>query len=414
MKILLLITNLGRGGAQRVFYDHAIAFAKYHQVEEAVFDLGIDDRIYNSELPIHQLGKTGWIFRFGSIGRLLWRAVALRRLVRDQKYDLVISHMDGANWVNVLSLSGARKVLVVHGTVLHDRNVSGLVQFLRTNLIFPYFYNWADQTVAVSAGISNELRRDCRVRNAIAIPNFFDVGAIDKNSKSALDSTVLSVFDYPLVLVVSARLDLQKNLASLLEILVELLARNMRVRLVILGDGQLRSELIDLGRKLGLRVFDVWSFGGNVSEENYDVWFLGYVENPFAHLVLGDIFVFPSSWEGFPLALCEAMICRLPVISSDCPTGPREILAPEENDIVFEEGCFHVFANGILAPIPIDSKTRSSWINAIEFLSNDIALRKSLAEEARKTGEAMDREKGLSAWLDLIDQLVPRENVKVS
>ena len=67
---------------------------------------------------------------------------------------------------------------------------------------------------------------------------------------------------------------------------------------------------------------------GTTITPNYDVYFVGLQQNPFKYIRPATAFVFPSAWEGFPLALGEAMTCGIPVVSTDCPTGPREMLAP--------------------------------------------------------------------------------------
>jgi glycosyltransferase involved in cell wall biosynthesis len=87
-------------------------------------------------------------------------------------------------------------------------------------------------------------------------------------------------------------------------------------RLFILGEGNLREKLEDLIQELDL-------------SEN--VFLLGDQENVFPFLVNSDCFVFTSLWEGLPLSLIEALSVNLPVISTDCKTGPREILCPELN-----------------------------------------------------------------------------------
>src|SRR5699024_1749281 len=81
--------------------------------------------------------------------------------------------------------------------------------------------------------------------------------------------------------------------------------------LIILGEGYLFEYLNELVKQFEL--------------EN-DVFFLGYQENPFKYIARADIYVLPSLHEGFPNALCEAMACGKPVVSTDCPSGPREIL----------------------------------------------------------------------------------------
>jgi len=101
-----------------------------------------------------------------------------------------------------------------------------------------------------------------------------------------------------------------KGFADLIRAMREL-SRKRRARLVILGDGPLRAELEALIVELGLT--DVVSLQG-------------YVENPLKFFSRADVFVLSSHVEGLPNVLVEAMMCGCTPVSTDCPTGPREVL----------------------------------------------------------------------------------------
>lgn len=402
--VLLLITNLGKGGAQRVFHDHALAFSSAHHVEEAVFDLQQDQRVYDTGLALHDLRRNDFLSKLGPIGRLLSRALALRKLVARSGFDVVISHMDGANWVNVLSLSGAKKILVVHGTVLRDENVPAVQQWFRKRLIFPWLYNLAERTVAVSEGIARELSGACGVRNACAIPNFFELQAVTDRARQTLDGAQSSIFDHPAVLVTSGRLAEQKKQSHLLDMMAALRGRGRPARLVILGDGELRDSLVAKSQALGLRTFQVWGSDTQCADD-CDVYFLGYVSNPYQYLAKSTLFLFPSGWEGFPLALCEAMIAGVPVLSADCPTGPREILAPgtvcDDYDLRTAEWA----KNGVLLPIIQSEEDLDVWVNAVEMLFEDATMREHLRVNAAHAVKALDREAVVNQWLKLIEEV---------
>ena len=112
------------------------------------------------------------------------------------------------------------------------------------------------------------------------------------------------------VLVAAGRLAPWKGFADLIRAM-KLLPRQRRARLMILGDGPLRSELEALIIELGLE--DVVSL-------------VGYVENPLKYFARADVFVLSSHVEGLPNVLVEAMMCGCTPVSTDCPTGPREVL----------------------------------------------------------------------------------------
>lgn len=404
MRILLLITNLGKGGAQRVFYDHSIAIGYVHDVEEAVFDVNHDLRVYDTGFLLHSLNSCTWMSKLGPIGRLMSRAVVLRKLVKERGIDVVISHMDGANWVNVLSFSTAKKVLVVHGTVLQDGNVPVIQQWFRKRFIFPWLYNLAEKTVAVSDGIARELALECGVRNVCAIPNFFNIQKIDQMAHQALDIDKTQIFNHPSVLITSGRLAEQKKQLHLLDILASLHRRGMKARLVILGDGDLHKMLVLKSKELGFRTVQVELEGAN-ADGNGDVYFLGYVSNPYQYLARSKLFLFPSAWEGFPLALCEAMISGVTVLSSDCPTGPREILAPGSVRDAYDLREAEWAQNGVLLPMVRSPQDIEVWVDAVEDLLVDVGKRKQLKKNASYSVKALDRDIVVKQWLELIEEV---------
>ncbi len=116
------------------------------------------------------------------------------------------------------------------------------------------------------------------------------------------------------VLISAGRFESQKDQATLLRAFA-LLQERRSSRLVLLGQGSLQGELESLARELGIA---------------QRVLFAGYVDNPLPHVKAADLFVLSSRTEGFGNALVEAMGCGTPVVSTDCPFGPGEILAGGE------------------------------------------------------------------------------------
>ena len=123
------------------------------------------------------------------------------------------------------------------------------------------------------------------------------------------------LFSFPVVINV-ARLEEQKGQEYLIRSFVRIKKEIPLTKLVILGEGHLEHKLRDLAKGLGLE---------------QDVVFLGWQKNPFKFLAYSKVFVLSSLWEGFPNTLLEAMALGLPVISTDCPSGPNEIIKHGEN-----------------------------------------------------------------------------------
>jgi glycosyltransferase involved in cell wall biosynthesis len=114
----------------------------------------------------------------------------------------------------------------------------------------------------------------------------------------------------PPVLLAAGRLTAQKDYPTLLRAFRA--AREARaLRLVVLGEGEERGRLEALARELGVAP---------------EVDFAGFVANPYAFMARASLFVVSSAWEGLPTVMVEAMACGAPVVSTDCPSGPGEIL----------------------------------------------------------------------------------------
>lgn len=407
LKILLLTTDIGLGGAERVWNEHSVAFSKYFHVEQAVFELNNSKPGYRSHLLLHDLTIHPQIFRLGSLARFIQRAVALYLLVRRRKFDIVISHLEGANLVNVVSCSPAKKILVLHGSAQGDLNHKKLYKFLRLHFLMPFIYRQGDAVVGVSQGTADEIRRYSRISLVHTIPNFFDSSLIQEQATSLIPDYFASIFNGRPILIASGRLAKQKNHSFLLKTLQVLKSRNRDVCLVIMGDGDLRDSLIELAEHLQLKVFSFSRHSHMIIDDESDVYFVGYQHNPFAWLSKSNLFLFPSLWEGHPLALCEALICKIPVVSADCPNGPREILSPHEHGVHPISSPYYA-SNGVLMPLKFDDAASNMWANVIENLISDPHVCNQFAESGFLYTLSLSAEHILPRWLDLISNITDK------
>ena len=172
-------------------------------------------------------------------------------------------------------------------------------------------YPHADAAVGVSLGVSSELARYSGLSRDRIHTVYNPVVPAD------LPRLVREMPAHPWLrepgppLVVSAgRLHRQKDFPSLLDAFAQLLALRP-ARLIVLGEGPQQSQLLKLAHELGI-------------SEHVD--FPGFVENPYAYMARARLFVLSSRHEGLPTVLIEAMACGCPVVSTDCPFGPDEIL----------------------------------------------------------------------------------------
>lgn len=178
--------------------------------------------------------------------------------------------------------------------------------------IMPWLYNGANGFVTLSVAARKDLaslvNRDAD--DLPLIPNALNQAHVEMKGKEPLDHPwLLPGRDCPVVLGVG-RLVEQKGFDVLIAAVAQV-RRDQRVRLMILGQGPLRSKLIAQAEAAGL---------------GQDIFFAGFQENPFAYMSRANIFALTSRWEGSPNVLLEAMATGTPVVACDCPSGPREIL----------------------------------------------------------------------------------------
>lgn len=173
-------------------------------------------------------------------------------------------------------------------------------------------YPLADGIVAVSAGVRDDLvnRFGLDPKRVHIVHNPAIPADLTQRAAEPIPHPWLADKPCPVVMGMG-RLTAQKDFTTLVRAFA-LLQVHAPTRLIVLGDGRNRAELERL--VASLRIED-------------RVHFAGYQENPYAWLAHADLFVLSSRWEGFGNALAEALALGVPSVATDCPSGPREILA---------------------------------------------------------------------------------------
>lgn len=274
--------------------------------------------------------------------RVLFSLPALIAYLRRERPFAVLSSLDYANVVALWARQLARTPTRV---VVNDQNtlsISCRQSLQRRQRMVPrlirHFYPWADQIIGNSQGVARDLVQltglpSARIRiiyNPVVTPELY------RKAKACPDHPWLAGDGLPVLLAIG-RLTAQKDFPTLLRAFAEV-RRAQPCRLIILGEGPDRVLLETLVRDLHLEAH---------------VSLPGFVENPYAYLSRASLFVLSSRYEGLPTVLIEALACGAPVISTDCPSGPREILA---------DGKY-----GALVPVgdvPALAETISSVLNA--------------------------------------------------
>jgi glycosyltransferase involved in cell wall biosynthesis len=221
-------------------------------------------------------------------------------------------------YANIIAVWARRITGIPQRVVLNEQNtlssVSNGEKDLRWKLypeLAKWFYPWADAITAVSDGVATDLALAAKLSPSLiqVIYNPIVTRELRIKSESHLDHPWFRKGEPPVVLGVG-RLTAQKAFEVLIESFAQV-RKSQPARLLILGEGEDRPMLEALVRQLGLE---------------QDISMPGFVSNPYPYMAQAALFVLSSRWEGLPTVLVEAMSLGTPVIATDCPSGPMEIL----------------------------------------------------------------------------------------
>ena len=240
----------------------------------------------------------------------------LRRYLQIEKPTALVCNLYTCNVVTLMAKMLVRskvKLVLVEHIILYEKQEKKQqkLQEIFRPILMRWLYPSADKVVACSQGLARDLE----------IYLGFNHGKIDVIYNPVIDEKLAekaNLFvehpwfnkgEIPVVLG-AGRLVRQKDFATLIRAFA-LVKKEQKVRLVILGEGQLKNQLLTLVGQLNL--------------EN-DVVILDFVENPYAYMAKSAVFVLSSGWEGFGNVVAEALAAGAPVVSTSCPSGPAEIL----------------------------------------------------------------------------------------
>lgn len=247
-------------------------------------------------------------------GRVIKAILPLSKYLQQEQPQALVSHLNHANVVAILAKelvkTQTRLVVVEHNTLSVDRG-----KVWRGKLIPPLMkllYPRADRVICVSQGVAQDLQTYLQMApekiSVIYNPVVDDV--LLAKASEPLEHPWFDR-DAPPVFLGVGRLSAQKDFLTLIQAFA-LLRKKQFARLMILGEGENRSELETAIATLGI---------------HEDVALPGFVVNPYAYMSRASAFVLSSRWEGLPTVLIEALACGCRVVATDCPSGAKEILA---------------------------------------------------------------------------------------
>lgn len=248
----------------------------------------------------------------------LGRLPGLVRYLREVRPDALIAATTYANLVAIWArhLSGVpTRIMVSERDHLSNNLATGrwrrAWRWRYAPPLIGRTYPNADVIVAVSDGVAEDLARVAGIP-AARIHTVYNPVVTDELAELAATEVAEPWLrpGAPPVILTAGRLVAKKNHAMLLRAFARVRAVRA-ARLIVLGDGRERGQLEQLARQLGLLEH---------------VRFLGWVSNPFAYMARASVFALSSDREGLPGVLIQALACGCPVVSTDCPSGPAEIL----------------------------------------------------------------------------------------
>ena len=385
-----------------MFHDQSRLLKDHYNVIECVFNL-TEGHAFPSANQLIDLKVPAGKSVLGKLWRFIQRVMLLRRIKKEHSIDICISHLEGADLVNVLSRRHEKTICWVHGSKKHDANIEGWLGRIRHKVLIPFTYRHCDAVVTVSTAIASELTMDYNVSSGKiqTIYNFFEADSIRELAKAPLQKDIESVFYKCQTIITAGRLARQKNPIRFIEWYATFRA-NSNAKLLIVGDGEYRNAALQTCSACGLRTYHPWS---NMEIDNdYDVYFFGFQENPFAFVARATLFVLPSLWEGFPMVLGEAMACGVPIASADCPTGPRELLTDkliERETVTSTRFCEY----GVLLPL-LKPEKYGEWSDTIGnvLTNNDILDKYRTITQTRV--ERFSKSIYYTALVDLLNKMV--------
>jgi glycosyltransferase involved in cell wall biosynthesis len=378
---LFLINSLTSGGAEKVV---SVLLDEINKEKNHITLLCIENNNFyklNSNTKVEYLtnsnGQDNTIIKFINIFKIAYK---LKQYIEKNNIKIVQSHLYRANFINILSkLFGSNHItqIVNHGIVslYQTKGILGKI-----NLLFiKYLYPKADLIIFISKVMKLDFEKLYKTDNKkIVINNPYNIDDILNKSQENITFDFKKNKKY--ILSVGRLIGLKRNQ----DIIYALQKLPNEYEIIFLGNGEKKEELINLSKKLGL---------------NHRIHFEGNVNNPYAYMKNSYCLILSSQSEGFPNILIEALATCLPIISTDCISGPREILAPNTNINKQLKNDIEIAEYGILYPIDNVKKL----VEAIILLSKDKILRKKYTERSFKRATTFSVEKIIKKYKKVLE-----------
>ena len=356
IKVLFFIYYLGSGGAGRTFLNIL------NNIDRDRFEVILVTCNRHGNYEKHLKDDVKFIKLKSK--RLRNSIFPLSKVIRLERPDIVFSTIPNYNVIAILS-----KILSFTKTKIIVREAALLGGDRKTNIklrIYGLFYRFATYIVSLSNGVKDNLVERYRLnkRKIRVIYNPIDLAYIESRLSESIPKKFEHLFSDDKKIIISAgRLVKEKDHETLLKAF-SIVTEKLNARLIILGEGPLLDQLMDIRDKLKLK----------------DVHFLGFQTNPFIFVERSDVFALTSKREGFGNVITEALAVNTPVVSTFSYPGVVEILFNGEYEYLIEVGDENAFAEALIEILSLSPEALNVLIKKGAERVKDFEVKKIVKE----------------------------------
>lgn len=305
--IIFILPELYGGGAEKTVGNLSKKLIEDYNIDIILFrDTPIKYAYSGNLIYLPKRKKNNFIAKLNFFIKSI---IFLKKYKKEHKIDYSISFLTAADIVNVFSkVKRTKNIISIRNTDsrLNNKNkLYKLCTYISTHK--------SDHIISISKQVKDDLIENFNV-NEEKITTIYNPSLTIEFGNMKLKVNE-KFWDNPVVINMG-RLTYQKGQWHLIKAFSEVVKKNKNCKLLILGEGELKEKLEKLITILNL-------------QDN--VLLLGFVDNPYDYLRKANVFVFSSLYEGLGNSIIESLVCKVPVISTDCVAGPREILSPKSN-----------------------------------------------------------------------------------
>lgn len=340
-QLIFVINSLEGGGAERVLCNWLSELENdFINARVDVFLILLDSAERKNQPPPFVK-----VIELDSNGGLISSFFNLKKRMSIMNPGLVVSFLTRSNIVSTMVCRASKVPVIISERVNTSQHFANTAQGIISKFLIKHIYPRADEVLAVSEGVKNDLVSNYGLDKSkcVVVHNGYDIESLELKASSGMDKLTVPA-KYAIAI---GRLVVNKNF----ELLIKAYAKsNIDIPLLILGEGPVFQALDALIQELS---------------QQSNITLLGYVENPYPLLKGASFLVSTSNAEGFPNGIAESLCLGVPVLATNCESGPAEIIA---QDSLFSSNGPVVFKYGILIP----TNDLSATVDGLEQMYSNV------------------------------------------